>query len=229
MKLELAPAFEERALRRGRGPTHNVSRFRRSIWATPTHSWLLADGERGRSKPVSSCPRCAQPRREGETYRLGVLHGLVFGDGSWNKQRIRSGSTSTTFSFTGARVAEFRDFFDQVNFSPCLDVHPGYVGTGVVRWSAKIWKRLLPETADTEYITGFVDGWIAADGDPVKAGSWRLRSTEHEALGWLEQAAVIAGYVAIGSGEEASRETNFGVRSRPDHGSTWPRVRSPGR
>ena len=40
----------------------------------------------------------------------------------------------------------------------------------------------------------------AADGDPVKAGSWRLRSTDHEALAWLEQAAVIAGYVVVGSG-----------------------------
>jgi ferredoxin len=113
----------------------------------------------------------------------------------------------------GERVARFRDFFDQVNFSPCLDVHPGYVGTGVVRAPANL-KRLLPETADAEYIAGFVDGWVASDGDPVKAGSWRLRSVDHEALDWLESAAPLAGYVAVGSGEEASRETNFGVRSR---------------
>jgi ferredoxin len=114
----------------------------------------------------------------------------------------------------GERVARFRDFFDKVNFTPSLDIHPGYAGTGVVRSSANL-KRLLPETADTEYIAGFIDGWIAADGDPVKAGSWRIRSTDHEALAWLEHAAVLAGYVAVGSGEEGSRETNFGVRSRP--------------
>ena len=36
-----------------------------------------------------------------------------------------------------------------------------------------------------------------------------------EAEAWLERAAVIAGYVAIGSGEESKMETNFGVRSRP--------------
>jgi ferredoxin len=92
-------------------------------------------------------------------------------------------------------------------------VHPGYAGTGVVRACANL-KKLLPETADPEYIAGFVDGWLAADGDPVKAGSWRLRSTDHEALAWLEQAAVIAGYIAVGSGEESNMETNFGVRSR---------------
>ena len=52
-------------------------------------------------------------------------------------------------------------------------------------------------------------------GDPAKAGSWRLRSTDHEALDWLEAVAPYAGLVVVGSGEEASRETNFGVRSRP--------------
>jgi ferredoxin len=76
-------------------------------------------------------------------------------------------------------------------------------------------KRSLPEDADTEYVAGFIDGWVAADGDPVKAGSWRLRSTDHEALAWVEQAALVAGYIVVGSGQESSVETNFGVRSRP--------------
>jgi NAD-dependent dihydropyrimidine dehydrogenase PreA subunit len=142
------------------------------------------------------------------------LHGLVFGDGSWNKQEIRSGEHLHYVQLYGERVAKFKDFFDQINFSPCLDVHPGYAGTGVVRASANL-KRLLPETADVEYIAGFVDGWIAADGDPVRAGSWRLRSTDHGALDWLSKAAPLAGYITIGSGEEGSVETNFGVRSRP--------------
>jgi ferredoxin len=127
---------------------------------------------------------------------------------------IRSGEHLHYVQLYGERMARFTDFFDQVNFSQCLDIHPGYAGTGVVRAHANL-KRLLPETADVEYIAGFVDGWLAADGDPVKAGSWRLRSTDHEALAWLEQAAPYAGFVVVGSGEEGSIETNFGVRSRP--------------
>jgi NAD-dependent dihydropyrimidine dehydrogenase PreA subunit len=217
VKLELAPAFEERDRYGGtRLTTRNISRFRRSIWATPTHSWPLADGDRTDSLAAGQfVPSArARPRRDGETYRLGVLHGLVFGDGSWNKQEIRSGEHLHYVQLYGDRVTRFKAFFDQVNFSPSLDVHPGYAGTGVVRSCANL-KRLLPETADVEYITGFVDGWLAADGDPVKAGSWRIRSTDHEALAWLEQASVIAGYIAVGSGEESNVETNFGVRSRP--------------
>jgi NAD-dependent dihydropyrimidine dehydrogenase PreA subunit len=217
VKIEMAPAFEERDRYGGtRLTTRNISKFRRTIWATPTHGWLLADGDRTDSLAAGQfIPAMhAQPRRDGETYRLGVLHGLVFGDGSWNKQEVKSEEHLHYVQLYGERVAKFKDFFDQVNFSPSLDVHPGYAGTGVVRAPANR-KRLLPETADAEYIAGFVDGWLAADGDPVKAGSWRLRSTHHEALAWLESAAVLAGYVTVGSGEERNVETNFGVRSRP--------------
>jgi NAD-dependent dihydropyrimidine dehydrogenase PreA subunit len=217
VKLELAPAFEERDRYGGiRLTTRNISRFRRTIRATPTHRWLLADGDTTDALATGQfVPSVrAQPARDGETYRLGVLHGLVFGDGTWNRHEIRSDEHLHYVQLYGERVARFTEFFDQVNFSPCLDIHPGYVGTGVVRSSVNL-KRVLPETADSEYIAGFVDGWLAADGDPVKAGSWRLRSTHHEALAWLEDTAALAGFVVVGSGEEGSRETNFGVRSRP--------------
>ena len=217
VNVTLAPAFEERDRYGGtRLTTRNISRFRRNVLATPTHSWVLADGDRTESLAVGDfLPGMrSQPTRDSETYRLGILHGLVFGDGSWNKQEIRSGEHLHYVQLYGAKVAKFRDFFDQVNFSPCLDVHPGYVGTGVVRSSVNL-KRALPEGADPEYIAGFVDGWVASDGDEVRGGSWRLRSTHHEALSWLEAAAPYAGYITVGSGEEGNRETNFGVRSRP--------------
>ena len=215
--ITLAPAFEERDRYGGkRLTTRNISRFRRTVRATATHGWVLADGDRtdalqaGQFVPAVR----AAATRDSESYRLGVLHGLVFGDGTWNKQEIRSGEHLHYVQLYGEKVARFRNFFDQVNFSPSLDVHPGYAGTGVVRAPVNL-KRALPETGDTEYIAGFVDGWVAADGDAVKAESWRLRSTNHEALDWLVDVAPYAGYVVVGSGEESSRETNFGVRSRP--------------
>ncbi|HKA27277.1 MAG TPA: hypothetical protein VKD88_07880 [Gaiellaceae bacterium] len=217
VKLELAPAFEERDRYGGTQlTTRNISKFRRTVWATPTHAWPLADGDRTDSlAPGQFVPSAiVAPRRDSETYRLGALHGLVFGDGSWNKQEIRSGEHLHYVQLYGEKVAKFKDFFDQVNFSPSLDVHPGYVGTGVVRAPVNL-KRSLPETGDAEYITGFFDGWLAADGEAVKAGSWRLRSTDHEALEWVEAAAPYAGFVTVGSGEESCLETNFGVRSRP--------------
>jgi NAD-dependent dihydropyrimidine dehydrogenase PreA subunit len=217
VKIELAPAFEERDRYGGtRLTTRNISRFRRTIWATPTHRWPLVDGDKTDSLATGQFVPSMRlaPKRDSESYRLGILHGLVYGDGSWNKQEVRSGEHLHYVQLYGERVARYRDFFDHVNFSPCLDKHLGYAGTGVVRAPVNL-KRTLPETGNAEYIAGFVDGWLAADGDPVRAGSWRLRSTDHEALAWLESAAVFAGYVTVGSGQEGSVETNFGVRSRP--------------
>jgi NAD-dependent dihydropyrimidine dehydrogenase PreA subunit len=215
VKVELAPAFVERDRYGGwRLTTRNISKFRRVVSATPTHSWVLVDGQRTDAvEPGQFVPAIrSAPKRDGETYRLGVLHGLVFGDGTWQMHLVRSDDELHYVPLFGDRVAKYRDFFDQVNFSPSLDIHPGYTGTGVVRSSGNL-KKQLPHDADPEYITGFIDGWVAADGDPVKAGSWRLRSTDHEALAWVEQAAVYAGYITIGSGQESNTVTNFGRRN----------------
>jgi NAD-dependent dihydropyrimidine dehydrogenase PreA subunit len=217
VEVTLAPAFEERDRYGGtRLTTRNISKFRKDVLATPTHSWVLADGQRTDSLAVGQFVPAmrVQAQRESETYRLGVLHGLVFGDGTWDRHAVRSDEHVHEVALFGERVAEYRDFFDAIKFKPSLDIHPGYVGTGIVRSQANL-KRLLPHDADAAYGTGFIDGWLAADGDPVKAGSWRLRSIDHEALDWLERAAPFAGYITVGSGEEANRVTNFGVRSRP--------------
>jgi hypothetical protein len=85
VEIEMAPAFEERDRYGGmRLTTRNISRFRRTIEATATHSWILADGETTSSLEVGQfVPGVrATAKRENESYRLGVLHGLVFGDAS---------------------------------------------------------------------------------------------------------------------------------------------------
>jgi ferredoxin len=217
VKLELAPAFEERDRYGGwRLTTRNISRYRRTIWATPTHSWLLADGDHTDSLAVGDFIPATRhaPKRVNESYRLGILHGLVYGDGYRSRHEARSGDHVHEVALFGERVAKFRDFFEEIRFDRCYDVHPGYAGTGIVRAGVNL-KRALPQEADIEYIAGFVDGWVAADGDPGRAGSWRLRSIDHEGLAWLEAVAPYAGYVTVGSGEESNLETNLGVRSRP--------------
>jgi NAD-dependent dihydropyrimidine dehydrogenase PreA subunit len=216
VKLELAPAFEERDRYGGtRLTTRNISRFRRAVWATPTHPWFLANGEKTDSLSVGDFIPSArlQPKRDGESYRLGVLHGLVFGDGSLERREKISGEYVHVVPLFGERVARFRDFFDEMKYRRSYSVHPGYVGNGIVRAGVNL-KQALPNDADASYTAGFVDGWLAADGDPVRAGSWRLRSINHEALSWLESVAPYAGFVTVGSGEESNTETNFGKRNR---------------
>lgn len=216
VEIEFAPAFEERDRYGGtRLTTRDVSRYRRVVQATPTHSWVLADGERTSSLSVGQfIPAMrASARRENESYRLGVLHGLVFGDGTCRTMPVRADEFSHHVPLFGERGTRYRDFFDEVRFQARFDAHPGYAGTGVVRAPLNL-KGVLPIHAEPEYVAGFVEGWLAAGGDPVEAGSWRLRSIEHEALEWLGHVAPLAGYVAIGAGRESNMETNDGRRNR---------------
>ena len=232
VKLELAPAFEERDRYGGtRLTTRNISRFRRIDLGDadarlvpgrrpdgPTRS-RVGRFRAGDAAHTEARRRDVPPRRPPRA-RLRRR--------SWNKVEIRSGEHLHYVQLYGERVARFRDFFEQLNFSPCLDVHPGYAGTGVVRSCVNL-KQLLPETADAEYIAGFVDGWLAADGDPVKAGSWRLRSTDHEALAWLEAVAPYRRlrHRRLGRGELPSRRTSASAAGR-SAGSTSLRVRCTG-
>src|SRR2546423_5346011 len=78
VEVTLAPAFEERDRYGGtRLTTRNISKFRRTVLATPTHSWVLADGDGTASlEPGQYIPGVrALPERDSESYRLGVLHG----------------------------------------------------------------------------------------------------------------------------------------------------------
>jgi len=112
VKVELAPAFEERDRYGGtRLTTRNTSRFRRVVRATSTHNWLSVDGERTDALSVGQFVPSMRtvPKRDGETYRLGVLHGLVYGDGTWSRQEIRSEEHVHYVQLFGERVAKYRD------------------------------------------------------------------------------------------------------------------------
>ncbi len=85
--------------------------------ATPTHRWLLSDGQKTNAlgcRPVRA--RSATHGRSGTPRPIGSASCTVssIGDGSWNKQEIRSGEHLHYVQLYGERVAKFRDFFDQV-------------------------------------------------------------------------------------------------------------------
>src|SRR5439155_1183177 len=114
----------------------------------------------------------------------------------------------TDDGFKPALVKRFRRKpLVKIELAPAFEERDRYGGTRLTTRNISKFRRSVWATPTHR--------WLLVDGDPVKAGSWRLRSTDHEALAWLEAVAPYAGYVVVGSGEEGSRETNFGVRTRP--------------
>lgn len=189
------------------------SRFTRMVRVTEDHLWFV----KGEEKPVKGLRigdlvmGCTATPNENEDYSKGVTHGLVFGDGSWNKQEKTSGLHLHYVQLYGEKAAAHKHRFKQLNWSPSCADHPGYVGTGVVRARRNL-KTDLPEAASPSYIAGFVEGWLAADGSYYK-DSKVLRSTNHDALEWVKDHLERAGYTLVGEGEEAHTETNFGPRT----------------
>ena len=120
------------------------------------------------SRPASSSPRCEfAPQREAESYRLGVLHGLVFGDGAWNKQEIRSGEHLHYVQLYGDRVGA-RSGTSSTRSTSRPASTSIRLRRNRRRSRAGEPQALAARDADPEYIAGFADGWLAADGDPVQ-------------------------------------------------------------
>jgi hypothetical protein len=147
VKIELAPAFEERDRYGGtRLTTRNISRFRRTVGDADAR---LGAGGRSEANALGVgdfVPAVrATPKRDGETYRLGVLHGLVYGDGGWNGRSARTDEHLHYVELFGERVSKYRDMFERVDYSPSKAIHPlcGQGSCVPARTS-----RLLPETAD---------------------------------------------------------------------------------
>lgn len=146
----------------------------------------------------------------------GVLHGIVFGDGSRHKSfggrkefcqiylcndpnGVDSRQLAPLFEEAGYKLIE-RDDLSQVRIYG-LPEH---------------WKGLPSVDASPDYLRGFVAGWFAADGHIDTRGSQALiTSTNHEALEWLQVIAPQAGLaVSTRIQEHNDQPSSFGP-------STW--------
>lgn len=193
----------------------NRTSIRRTVVATPTHRWPTFNrGEVDDLRPGDVVPTVRYTPERSDRYREAFVHGLVFGDGSHSKQQ-KNGRHLHTLQMYGGRVGDA--FADGVLDGYTLRRDPSceresYHGTVSVMADRNL--KTVPVDHDPEYLAGFVDGWLCADGDRPNGGAWRLRSISYEALDWLEVQAPLAGYIVVGKGEEANEETNLGRRSR---------------
>lgn len=193
--------------------TNPRSRYTRTVEATETHLWLLANGKQTTElKPGDLVQGFTKQPEKNTQYKIGVTHGLVFGDGSWNKQEKSGAKLHLHYvQLYGDRVGKYKDWFKQLNQSPSCAEHPGYHGTGVVRAGRNL--KEIPEEMTPDYLAGWLDGWLAADGSSYGEAEV-LKSTNHEALQFVEENAPIAGWVVVGKGEERNTETNLSPRTR---------------
>lgn len=207
------------------------SSFKWEIRATADHRWVLVDGTDTQNLVVGDIiPAEAQSQVfDQEEYTQAFVHGFIFGDGS----RVRMGKSYKVRLFgekdekrAGQQFAASLEYGESFGVQ-VRSLRRGHHGDleATVHSSSEL--KRLPKSPSSDYASGFLSGWMAADAWQKPApNTWCLDSI-HPAKGrggvyegdlsaeeWLRTFASLAGWVLIGASSQTSA-TNFGPRTAP--------------
>lgn len=203
------------------------SKVMEEIYATDNHDWVISDGRRiktsdlkkGMEIPLIMRKRLAN--YEGEDYRLGIMHGLVYGDGTQTRLK-ETCQDKVVCSQERDKGYHIRLCSDQKDLLKFFDGYPvsypeSYNGDPIIYLYDNFAKthelKKLPSKTETEaYLVGFFRGWLAADGSVAKTGQTSI-CVDIDEENWLRNVMPIFGIYFDGS-YELAKETNFGIRKK---------------
>lgn len=197
---------------RGNGFRSARSNHRVSVTVTPNHRWVLKGGgvteELGLGDVVESHP--GHPYRDGSVdHAQGLMHGLIFGDGTRSTFTYKSGLKQFHIRLCGAKAQQHLQLFENVTYPDSYDGDPwAYVASNDDL-------KDFPTGKSDGYMRGFLQGWIDADGSQTASGSWLLCSQHPGAQQWLDRNACLAGWILRGVNRDSVDTTNYGPRSNP--------------
>lgn len=173
------------------------------VYATKNHRWVLADGsvtDNLRERDLLRHSYC-----DIEPSKAGWMHGFIYGDGS----KVEAADTFKV-RLCGQK-AEHLDHFPQDNVVS-VTYPPSNRGDPVVRLRSSVnLKRIPPDTAPLDYRAGFALGLLDADGC---YGAGVVHGSE-EAMRWLFDHIVLAGFAPVGGLKTCVTPTNYGPRKQP--------------
>ncbi len=182
-----------------------------TVLATPNHRWLLLDGSE------TSDLRLGDKLRQSADVLVdadedAIRHGFVFGDGTLSRQ---NGVEYAQVRLCGKKAVAVGAYFSDFKQS----YPPSYGGDPMVycgRDNAH-WKQLPPQDMITpEYVKGFIQGLVEADGSKTSGGNTRIDTQDAALVAWLRDYAPMAGYKIL-SQRTYNEPTNYGPRSAPLH------------
>jgi hypothetical protein len=139
----------------------------------------------------------------------GVLHGIVFGDGTRHKGTNGRKPACQLYLCNDPQGADSRQLailFQEAGYKPIVRDDYSQVR---VYGLPEHWKSLPSICSTPEYLRGFIAGWFAADGHMDPRGSQaNLATINKNALAWLQAAAPRAGLaVSVRIGTRSSNST----------------------
>ena len=182
-------------------PLRGRSKIRWSMLATENHRWPLMSGEVTDNLQVKDVvPANGFGYAEDD---LGFAHGFVFGDGNKHGQLrlcCDKGMKHLSRLSKVAKTVSYPEFAD---------------GDPVLYFSNDIeWKKLPSKEVSPEYISGFIRGWVAADG--CLTGRV-INSVNKDHMEWFRSYAPYAGLVVTGNLRSQTRDVMIGEYTYRDH------------
>lgn len=189
---------------------------KKRVRATAEHEWVLIDGARART--LELCPEekisyITAPRQvevDSLDYRLGLMHGIVYGDGAETYAQERSNGYLIRLCDDARELLSAFEGYPR-SFPPSYDGDPVVYLYDDFAKTHRL-KELPPENETDDYLIGFVRGWFAADGYISKHGQI-LFATDEAGEAYLRRFGPRVGF-EFGYTTLMSDETNFGVRQK---------------
>ena len=193
------------------------SNLRHTITATPNHRWILKDdSETTELKPGDYVKGnfATSERPLYDDYWDGLLHGIIFGDGTQHPHVYANGDLRFQIHACDDRI-------EQTLLLPKIKsrLNTFFEQNGDYHASIRTTKNLksFPVSESENYIRGFIHGWITADGTCDKRGGrgYVLASQNPLAQEWLTNWAAFGGFSYVGVNADSITTTNFGQRKNP--------------
>lgn len=183
-----------------------------SVFATKNHDWVLLDGSKVTTEdlqPGTRIPHITPPKPDNsESYKLGLIHGLVYGDGTKTKSKYDK------IGYHYRVCEDLNDIEHYLNDIP-FSQPPSCKGDRLYYFygdNIKTDYKRLPKTKNLEYILGFIRGWWFADGTISTQPEYILSCGKKE-IDWLEKNGPMVGFFIRGYSKLPS-ESNFGKRKK---------------
>ncbi len=191
------------------------SQSNESVVCTANHRWIKTDGEvvptsslmPGDHIPFATAPR---PDTDNIDYRLGIIHGLVYGDGTTTYSQERTKGYHIRICGDGEELLPYFDEHGVVCYPPSANGDPVVMLYGAFAKTHSL--KTLPSKDETEsYLLGFFRGWFAADGSIGKNSNGIVLAANEESVEWANDVLPRIGILTNGAWEMGKR-TNFGDR-----------------
>lgn len=189
-----------------------------NIPVTLDHNWLLADGRLVKTRALKkgdkvehiTSPKIVECK---DDYIKGLLHGVIFGDGSAIHGATRS------FGYQLRLCGNSKELLEVLEpLATSINYPPSFGGDPVLFFRDKFAKstplKELPNQEESDsYLLGFVRGWFAADGS-VQGNGQCVITSERSKLQWLQKVGPRFGISLLDNLVTCSSVTNFGNRKQ---------------